>query len=385
MVLTRSRSNANAQGAPAPTTPAPKAAPKRKNSTKAAPAPAAKVAKTDSATDVAEAKETSSTVEPTTEDETSSSAIATKPEDKVATPPALAAPTSSTIPAPVEVASLPSAAPTVAASEEPSVHNGTSGHATLQPYEVVVSDIEGTTTPIVFVKENLFPYVTSKLPEFLKRNWAAEEMKTAIEALRVQAAKDIADGLAEATPIAVESAEISADKVQQDVIACIGWQMKADRKIGALKAFQGYMWKEGYASGDLKGEIYPDVIPSFDQWKAEGKKLYIYSSGSISAQKLLFGFSQSGDLLHYFAGHYDTTIGQKVEAESYTKIAKDIGLEPSKILFLSDNIHEIVAAKKAGLQVVVTDRPGNAPLTADERAANIVVKSFSDIPKPVNP
>ncbi|KAF8998484.1 Enolase-phosphatase E1, partial [Haplosporangium bisporale] len=87
----------------------------------------------------------------------------------------------------------------------------------------------------------------------------------------------------------------------------------------------------------------------------------------------------------YFAGHYDTTIGQKVDAESYSKIAKDIGLEPSKILFLSDNIHEIVAAKKAGLQAVVTDRPGNAPLTADEHASNIVVKSFSDIPKPVSP
>ncbi|KAG0039472.1 Enolase-phosphatase E1 [Podila clonocystis] len=384
MVLTRSRSNANAQGAPASTTPASKAAPKRKNSNKAASAPVAKVAKTDSATDVTEAKEISSTAEPTKQDEDSTS-IVTKPEDKVATPPALAAPTTSTIPAPVDVVSLPAAAPTVAASEEPSVHNGASERATLLPYEAVVSDIEGTTTPIVFVKENLFPYVTIKLPEFLKRNWATEEMKTAIEALRVQAAKDIADGLAEATPIAVESAEISADKVQQDVIACIGWQMKADRKIGALKAFQGYMWKEGYANGDLKGEIYPDVVPSFEQWKAEGKKLYIYSSGSIPAQKLLFGFSQSGDLLHYFAGHYDTTIGQKIEAESYTKIAKDIGLEPSKILFLSDNIHEIVAAKKAGLQAVVTDRPGNAPLTADERAANIVVQSFLDIPKPVNP
>ncbi|KAI9231706.1 hypothetical protein MVEG_08355 [Podila verticillata NRRL 6337] len=372
MVLTRSRSNANAQGtAVAPTTPTPKAAPKRKNSNKNTPAPVSKVAKTDSVTDIAEAKETSSTVEPT------------KPEDK-ATPPALAAPTTATIPAPVEVASLPVAAPTVAASEEPTVHNA-SGHATLHPYDVVVSDIEGTTTPIVFVKENLFPYVTSKLPEFLKQNWASEEMKAAIEALRVQAAKDITDGLAEATPIAIESTEVSADKVQQDVIACIGWQMKADRKIGALKAFQGYMWKEGYTNGDLKGEIYPDVIPAFDQWKAEGKKLYIYSSGSIAAQKLLFGCSQSGDLLHYFAGHYDTTIGQKVDAESYSKIAKDIGLEPSKILFLSDNIHEIVAAKKAGLQAVVTDRPGNAPLTADEHASNIVVKSFSDIPKPVSP
>ncbi|KAI8595360.1 2,3-diketo-5-methylthio-1-phosphopentane phosphatase, partial [Dissophora ornata] len=228
-----------------------------------------------------------------------------------------------------------STAPVVASTEEPTVYNGA---ATIHPYDVVVSDIEGTTTPIVFVKEKLFPYVTSKLAEFLKRNWANEEMKSAVEALRAQANKDIADGLSTATPIATESADVSAEKVQQDIVTSIEWQMKADRKIGALKAFQGYMWKEGYADGNLRGEVYDDVVPAFDQWKAEGKKLYIYSSGSVEAQKLIFGFSEKGDLLHYFSGHYDTTIGLKVQAESYTKIATDIGVDPSRVLFLSDNI-----------------------------------------------
>ncbi|KAF9280909.1 Enolase-phosphatase E1 [Linnemannia elongata] len=399
MVLTRSRSNNQGNAAPAPV-PAPKKttpATKRKAAASAAPDP--KATKTDSTPDISAAKEAQATPAEATSAPVETvpvpAAAVIAPADapapipaaaattetlepvKVPTPPpALAAPETSTIPAPVELPIVAAAEPVIASSEEPTVHH------VIHPYDVVVSDIEGTTTPIVFVKENLFPYVTSKLAEFLQRNWTSEEMKSAVEALRIQAAKDVADGVADATSITTESAEVSAEKVQQDVIASIGWQMKADRKIGALKAFQGYMWREGYTNGDLKGALYEDVIPAFDHWKAEGKKLYIYSSGSIAAQKLLFGFSGKGDLLHYFSGHYDTTIGLKVDAESYTKIAADIGLNPARILFLSDNIHEIVAAKKAGFQTVITDRPGNAPLTAEERDGNIVVKSFLDIPKP---
>ncbi|KAF9152255.1 hypothetical protein BG015_005566 [Linnemannia schmuckeri] len=401
MVLTRSRSNNQGNAPPAPV-PAPKptaSATKRKASASATPTP--KAAKTDSTPDIAAAKEThpapAEAAPAPVETAPVSAATIAAPADapapipvvaattetleptKVPTPPpAIAAPEASTIPAPAPVEGLivTAAEPVIASSEEPTVHH------VIHPYDVVVSDIEGTTTPIVFVKENLFPYVTSKLSEFLQRNWVSEEMKSAVEALRVQAAKDVAEGVVNATPIATESAEVTPEKVQQDVIASIEWQMKADRKIGALKAFQGYMWREGYAKGDLKGALYEDVIPAFDKWKAEGKKLYIYSSGSIAAQKLLFGFSEKGDLLHYFSGHYDTTIGLKVEAESYTKIATDIDLSPSRILFLSDNIHEIVAAKKAGFQTVIIDRPGNAHLTAEERDGNIVVKSFLEIPKP---
>ncbi|KAF9547824.1 Enolase-phosphatase E1 [Mortierella hygrophila] len=398
MVLTRSRSNNQGNAAPA-LVPAPKKtapATKRKASASAAPVP--KVTKTDSTPDVATAKEVQpapAEADPApVETAPAPAAAVAVPADtpapipataattetlqptKVPTPPpAIAAPEASTIPAPVEMPIVAAAEPVIASSEEPTLHH------VIHPYDVVVTDIEGTTTPIVFVKENLFPYITSKLAEFLQRNWASEEMKSAVEALRVQAAKDVADGVADATPIAKESAEVTAEKVQQDVIASIGWQMKADRKIGALKAFQGYMWREGYTNGDLKGALYEDVIPAFDLWRAEGKKLYIYSSGSIDAQKLLFGFSEKGDLLHYFSGHYDTTIGLKVNAESYAKIAADIGLSPARILFLSDNIHEIVAAKKAGFQTVITDRPGNAPLTTEERDGNLVVKSFLEIPK----
>ncbi|KAG0038840.1 hypothetical protein BGZ83_002976 [Gryganskiella cystojenkinii] len=347
MVLTRSRSGATKTSTEAPVTKG--ATPSKRKNAPSEAAPASKATKAEGTADVAEAK------------------VATEETLKSA-PPALAAPAATSILAPVEVTTLPVSAPVVASEEEPSVHHAKEAHIenVIRPYEVVVSDIEGTTTPIVFVKENLFPYVTSKLAEFLKRNWSSAEMKSAVDALRVQAAKDVTEGHSDAIPIATESADVTAEKVQEDVIASIGWQMKADRKIGALKAFQGYMWKEGYANGDLKGAVYDDVIPAFDQWKTDGKKLYIYSSGSIAAQKLLFGFSEKGDLLHYFSGHYDTTIGQKVEPESYTKIATDI---------------EIIAAKKAGLQAVVTDRPGNALLSEEDRNNNIVVKSFLEIPK----
>ncbi|KAF9921773.1 Enolase-phosphatase E1 [Linnemannia zychae] len=406
MVLTRSRSNnqGNASSAPAPASKPTTPATKRKVS--ASSNRASKAIKTDATPDVTTAKETQPVEEAAAAESTetmpasatvsaaiSADAPAPIPEvaaptttettksDKVLTPPpAIAAPESSAIPAPVpvDVPAVVSTEPSIASSEEPTVHH------VIHPFDVIVSDIEGTTTPIVFVKENLFPYVTSKLSDFLQRNWTNDEMKSAVEALRTQAAKDVADSVANAIPIAIESAEATAEKVQQDVVASIEWQMKADRKIAALKAFQGYMWREGYINGDLKGSLYEDVIPAFDHWKAEGKKIYIYSSGSINAQKLLFGYSEKGDLLHYFDGHYDTTIGLKVEPESYTKIAADIGVSPSRILFLSDNIHEITAAKKAGFQTVVTDRPGNAPLTDDERNNNIVVKSFLEIPKSQN-
>ncbi|KAF9973895.1 Enolase-phosphatase E1 [Actinomortierella ambigua] len=362
-------------------------------------------------------------------------------------PPAPTAPAAATIPAPVtqEAPATTKHEPVVASSEEPSAHtdNATSS---IKAYDVVVSDIEGTTTPISFVKDTLvsgttaltpgntdinlgsfmpttldmpapapnmhstasfasylhlasqqagagmtplaatnatmFPYVTAGLVPFLQRNWGAEELQKNIQGLREQAAKDVADGVPNAVAISVESAENPAEKVQQDVVASIGWQMKADRKIGALKDFQGYMWKEGYGNGNLLGEVYDDVTKAFDEWKQLGKKLHIYSSGSVAAQKLLFGYSTKGDLLHYFSGHYDTKIGLKVEKESYTKIAQDIGVEPSKILFLSDNIHEIKAAKEAGMQAIVVDRPGNAELSAEDRANHLVVTSFADIPRP---
>ncbi|KAF9580929.1 hypothetical protein BGW38_002232 [Lunasporangiospora selenospora] len=362
MVVTRSRSS-NQGAAPAATATKPAAPAKRKSN--AASTKAAKAAKSTNGSTPGESK-----------DEEDANGNDTLPASETASDNAQAIAEAET------TKTVVAAEPTAASKEEPTTQSE-AGQGSLQSYDIVVTDIEGTTTPIVFVKNVLFPYVTSHMQEFLKKNWASEELKSKIEGLRTQATKDIADNVEGATPIPVESEENPAEKVQQAILASIEWQMKADRKIGALKDFQGYMWAEGYANGELKGSIYDDVTKALDQWKSDSKKLYIYSSGSVPAQKLIFGFSDKGDLLHYFSGYYDTNIGLKVEVESYTKIAADIGAEPAKILFLSDNIREIEAAKKAGFQAVILDRPGNEPLSDEARSKHIVVKSFLDIPKPL--
>ncbi|KAI8356675.1 2,3-diketo-5-methylthio-1-phosphopentane phosphatase [Blakeslea trispora] len=244
-------------------------------------------------------------------------------------------------------------------------------------YDTVIVDIEGTITPITFVKETLFPYVTSGLSAFLDRTWDSSDLKDHIELLRKQAKQDVEANMPEAILIPTES-EASTKEVKEAVQKTVEWQMKADRKIGALKSFQGYMWKEGYESGELRGVVYDDVVPAFDQWKAAGKKIYIYSSGSVPAQKLLVGYSTKGDLSKYFSGYFDTSIGLKVESPSYKKIAQEIQQEESRILFITDNIKEVLAASEAGYQVVISDRPGNAPLGPESQSFKVVT-SFDQI------
>ncbi|KAI8879589.1 2,3-diketo-5-methylthio-1-phosphopentane phosphatase [Backusella circina FSU 941] len=246
-------------------------------------------------------------------------------------------------------------------------------------YDTVLLDIEGTITPITFVKETLFPYVTIGVSSFLDRTWDSPETKEQIELLRVQAAKDVNDKLPEAVLIPTEQ-EATKEQIKEAVVKNIDWQMKADRKIGALKSFQGVMWKEGYASGELKGVVYDDVIPRLEKWKADGKKIYIYSSGSVPAQKLIVGYSDKGDLKHFFSGYFDTAVGLKIESDSYKNIAKEIKKEDStnSILFVTDNIKEIFAASEAGYQVVISDRPGNAPLGPESTQFKIVT-SFDQI------
>ncbi|GAB5593762.1 enolase-phosphatase E1 [Umbelopsis nana] len=247
------------------------------------------------------------------------------------------------------------------------------------PYNTVILDIEGTTTPITFVKDILFPYVTSGLAKFLSETWESPELEKHIELLRQQAEADVDSGIKQAVLIPRE-AHGNADQVRAAIQQSIEWQMRKDRKIGALKSFQGFMWKEGYQSGELCGQVYDDVVPALKRWKEHGCKIYIYSSGSVPAQKLLFGHSEKGDLLPYFTDHFDTSIGSKVEPSSYVAIAKAIETNPSDILFVSDNVKEIAAAEAAGFQTAISDRPGNAPLTEQDKINRRVVTSFSQIP-----
>uniref|UniRef100_A0A6I8SVV5 Enolase-phosphatase E1 n=1 Tax=Xenopus tropicalis TaxID=8364 RepID=A0A6I8SVV5_XENTR len=202
------------------------------------------------------------------------------------------------------------------------------------PVTVILLDIEGTTTPITFVKDVLFPYVKENIKKYLLEHWQEKECQEDVTQLQKQAEKDShLDGF---VPIPSGVSDNTTEHMIQAVVDNVYWQMSFDRKTTALKQLQGHIWRSAYISGQLKGEVYEDVVPSIRQWRELGIKLYIYSSGSIDAQKLLFGYSIEGDLLKLLDGHFDTNIGHKVESKSYRNIADNIGCLPENILFLTD-------------------------------------------------
>ncbi|BFZ07110.1 hypothetical protein BsWGS_10149 [Bradybaena similaris] len=231
----------------------------------------------------------------------------------------------------------------------------------------IVFDIEGTTTPISFVKDTLFPYVRNHIESYLKNNYDNPEVQKAIGALREQAVKEKnenAEGVVE-----IPSSDSCKEDVIKAVVSNVKWQMDADRKTTELKNLQGLIWKDGYESKELKGELFDDVAPMLKMLIEEGMKLYVYSSGSVESQKLLFANSNLGDLTEVFSGYFDTTTGSKTDSASYKKIAAEIKTEPKYILFLTDIPQEAEAAVAAGLRSALVIRPGNAELT-DEHLQN---------------
>ncbi|KAJ2157221.1 enolase-phosphatase E1 [Coemansia sp. RSA 552] len=220
-------------------------------------------------------------------------------------------------------------------------------------YDVVLLDVEGTTTPISFVHDKLFPYVTREIDGFLDAQWAEPELQRHVQAIAEQANRDIAAGIESA--VAIDLVGDTAAEQRRKVAANVRWQMASDRKVGALKGLQGYMWRFGYEKGDLRGVVYADAVEAIKRWVRQKHRVYIYSSGSVEAQKLIFGFSDHGDLREYISGYYDTGVGSKLEQASYTAIAQDIGVDPERVLFISDNVGELEAANGAGMQVVFAD------------------------------
>lgn len=212
------------------------------------------------------------------------------------------------------------------------------------PPAAIVTDIEGTTSRISFVHDVLFPYARARLPAFLAERGAAPE---------------VAAALAEVAALAPGVAPLDA---------LLGW-MDADAKITPLKSLQGLIWGEGYASGALHGELYPDVAPALRRWHAAGVRLYVYSSGSVPAQKLLFGYTPEGDLTGLFSGFFDTRVGAKRETASYAAIAQAIGFPAAEVLFLSDVAAELDAAAAAGLRVCQLVRPVDGTVPARHTVA----------------
>jgi enolase-phosphatase E1 len=193
----------------------------------------------------------------------------------------------------------------------------------------IVTDIEGTTSSISFVRDVLFPYARKRLPAFVETHGDKPEVQHWLH----EAAKE-AD-LIEAS--------------RQDIIELLLQWIDQDRKSTALKALQGMIWKDGYAAGDYRAHLYPEVAARLRDWRADGLRLYVYSSGSVPAQQLFFRYSDAGDLTSLFAGYFDTETGPKRETESYRRIAAAIDEQPRHILFLSDIVEELDAAKAAGL------------------------------------
>lgn len=223
-------------------------------------------------------------------------------------------------------------------------------------YRAVLLDIEGTTTSIDFVYDVLFPFARREIPGFVERTWGEPATVAAVEALAKQAETDILTGLDEVPPIPEDD---SPAERQQAVIRNALWQMDLDRKTTALKRLQGLVWDAGYTSGTLRGHVYPDVPKALAAWQERGVPVHIYSSGSIAAQKMLFGASEAGDLTGYISGYFDTTSGAKTDAQSYRKIAESLGLAPRDVVFVTDSLDEAWAASAAGMDTCVSTRPGN--------------------------
>ncbi len=225
----------------------------------------------------------------------------------------------------------------------------------------ILTDIEGTTTDIAFVHKVLFPYSTKYIDSFIRENKDEKEVQKYLEL----------------TQNTILSETNETDTSIDNCIKWLEYWIKTDRKHPALKGIQGLLWKKGYEKGEFKGHIYPDVLPELIKWQQQGFGIGIYSSGSVAAQKLLFGFSDYGDINHFFDHNFDTTVGHKQEVASYENITKQLNLLPSEVLFLSDVEKELEAAHTAGMEVVQVVRDGTIASTKYATARDFtVIKSL---------
>lgn len=204
--------------------------------------------------------------------------------------------------------------------------------------QAVITDIEGTTSSLSFVKDVLFPYARSRMHAFVHQHGANPAVRAHLDEVRAMAGRSLTD-------------DEAADQLVQ-------W-IDEDRKVTPLKALQGMIWEEGYRHGDFTGHVYDDAVRNLRRWKERGMHLYVFSSGSVQAQRLLFGYSDHGDLMPLFSGYFDTTLGGKREIDSYVKIASAIAVDPACVLFLSDIVEELDAARAAGMQTIWLVRDGN--------------------------
>jgi enolase-phosphatase E1 len=232
------------------------------------------------------------------------------------------------------------------------VHSG-SDWVELKHAGAILLDIEGTTTPIAFVHQTLFGYARDRLSGFLERHWNDPEVQADVARLEAEHA--------------AESSHPAAPPWRDDAgsaTAYVHWLMDRDRKSTGLKSLQGRIWEEGYRTGKLKGEVYPDVPPALERWRSQGIDIAIFSSGSVQAQRSLFRNTAAGDLTRFLRAYFDTTTGPKAEPDSYAQIAAALECSPPEVLFVSDIVAELDAALTAGMRTAWCVRtPGPSPST----------------------
>jgi enolase-phosphatase E1 len=219
----------------------------------------------------------------------------------------------------------------------------------------ILLDIEGTTTPITFVYDVLFPFVRRRLDAWLPQ--------ADVSGLQSEYQEDIRRGR-------------NPPAWSVPPKAYVEWLMDQDRKSTALKKLQGEIWLQGYQKGELHGEVFPDVPPALARWQRKGIDVRIFSSGSILAQRLLFSSTRTGNLTQYLNGYFDTTTGPKNEPASYVAIGRAFGLAPSEVLFISDVARELDAGGAAGMRTMLCIRPGNHPQPPNDHR---VIASFEEI------
>jgi enolase-phosphatase E1 len=225
----------------------------------------------------------------------------------------------------------------------------------------ILLDIEGTTTPIAFVHEVLFPFARARVKDFLVTHRESDAVRRDLELMKAEHARDAAEQL----------------NPPDSIVDYIYWLMDRDRKSTGLKSLQGKIWEQGYADGELKAPVFPDVPPALRRWREAGLRVAIFSSGSVLAQKLLFAHTGSGDLTEFLDDYFDTTTGPKNEAESYHRISAVLQFSPAEVLFISDVVTELDAAGEAGMRGVLCVRPGNKP--QPEAGDRLTISAFDEI------
>ena len=234
---------------------------------------------------------------------------------------------------------------------------------------LIILDIEGTTTSIEFVHSTLFDYARDHLTEYLARESIDPELRKCIGNLEKQRSEDLQAGLYSPDALGRTTTDDNAG-----LVAYVEWLIRRDSKLLPLKTLQGLIWKDGFSKGVLRGQVYNDVPDALKRWHEQGKTICIYSSGSVLAQKLIFGSSQFGALTQYISGFYDSSVGVKTKSESYRNIAILNQQVPESCTFFSDSVKELNAAIESGMNTCLVCRTNPSEVAAEGHPA---IESFS--------